>query len=516
MSMEPYTLPLCNTVFADKAEFPLNVEASLPEHLPGIGRIVHADARITSLNASLVSGGVSVSGKLNIQVLYLSDKQNTLHSTVFPASLEHTFEASKMPEPIGEAVPRASGTVLSASARPRGARALDVRMGLCLHVQVEDMGSRTLLDPDSVPEVELHACHTTAVTQKRLVYAPEPVGESVTLDADKPNVSDVILHTLQLSLTDCRTENGRLVYAGVAVFHCTYRAEPNESTDGTEYVYLIKEIPFDGSVEEDGLQSDMTVAVQIQPGASDVTSAFDPYGENRVLEFSFSYTLNADLFSETELTYFDDGYCPTFGCELEKKACASESIVGFIGSHGRIEEALRGERGLPVELTDSEAVLTALSPEISDEKLYLTGKLGVRVIGRDEKGEPVCVEGVFPVRLPTDSTVVSGTERRYITDTVCLSCDAVLRDGEILVRVETETSGLCLEKHRFAAIDGAVLHYDEPKPLCKAEYIVYYPDSEETLWDIAKKYEVPRDSLRAANGISGDELPQRRTVVIPC
>lgn len=513
--MEPYTLPLCNTVFSDKAEFPFNVEASLPEHLPGIGRIVRAEARFTALTASLVSGGVSVSGKLNVQVLYLSDKQSTLHSTVFPASLEHTFEASKMPEPVGEAIPQASGTVLSAVARPRGARALDVRVGICLNVRVEDMGSRTLLDPDSVPEAELHACHTTAVTQKKIVYAPEAVVESITLDSDRPNASDVILHTLELSLADCHTENGRLVYAGSAVFRCTYRAEANEDADEAQYVYLTKELPFDGSVEEEELQSGMTVAVQLQPGVSEVTSTFDPYGESRVLEFSFSYTLNAEVFSETELSYFDDGYCPTFGCELEKSACATESIVGFIRSHDRIEEALRGERGLPVEITDSGAVLTALSPEISDEKLYLTGKLGVWVLGRDEKGEPICVEGVFPVRLSTDTTVVSGAERRYITDTVCIACDAVLRDGEILVRVETETSGLCLEKHRFAAIDRAVLHYDEPKPLCKAEYIVYYPDPEETLWDIAKKYEVSRDLLRAANGMSGDELPGR-TVVIPC
>ena len=34
---------------------------------------------------------------------------------------------------------------------------------------------------------------------------------------------------------------------------------------------------------------------------------------------------------------------------------------------------------------------------------------------------------------------------------------------------------------------------------------------------IAKKYEMPREALRNANGLTGDALPQgKRTVVIPC
>ena len=58
---------------------------------------------------------------------------------------------------------------------------------------------------------------------------------------------------------------------------------------------------------------------------------------------------------------------------------------------------------------------------------------------------------------------------------------------------------------------------DKPKPVCRAEYIVCYPEPHEDLWSIAKKYEMPREALRNANGLTGDALPQgKRTVVIPC
>ena len=42
--MEPYTLPLCNPLFSDKADLPQEFEITLPEYLPGIGKIVRADA----------------------------------------------------------------------------------------------------------------------------------------------------------------------------------------------------------------------------------------------------------------------------------------------------------------------------------------------------------------------------------------------------------------------------------------------------------------------------------------
>ena len=44
--------------------------------------------------------------------------------------------------------------------------------------------------------------------------------------------------------------------------------------------------------------------------------------------------------------------------------------------------------------------------------------------------------------------------------------------------------------------------------------LLYYPDTNENLWDVAKKYSVSRNALASANAkIKGDTIP--RVLVIP-
>ena len=50
----------------------------------------------------------------------------------------------------------------------------------------------------------------------------------------------------------------------------------------------------------------------------------------------------------------------------------------------------------------------------------------------------------------------------------------------------------------------------------KSEYIIYYPDSSDTVWSTAKKYKVSPKEIMAINGIkNAQEISGRKTLVIP-
>lgn len=514
--MEVYTLPQCGILFSDKAEFPVKFESTLPEHLPGAARVVRADPELTELHGTLIPGGVQLTGKANVKLLYLSDRQGALHTTTLPVVLEHTFDASKMPVPKGESHVEVRGVCLAASARMKGARSFEVRVQTCLQVCVTDQVETPLLDPKQLSEVELHDGHTAAVRQRNLVYAPEPLSQTIELEAGSPAVADVLSHTCKLCLTQLKPENGQLSYSGRLELRCTYRAEATEDTEEPQYVYLTKELPLEGLIEEEALSAGQTVLAHLEIGQSVLETAFDPYGESRILELSVPYTLKAKLFEEQPVCYFDDGYSTTFACAFEKKSYLYECKTGVLQQHDRLEHTLSGEHGVPVELTDAGIRMGILALEMSEAAMVLTGKAGVWVLGKDEKGEPVCVESVLPVHIPLNSGGNLGAEERVVCETVPVSCEAVIRDGTLIVRTELDTTGIVLSRRSLQACAQIHVHYDEPRPVCRAEYIVYYPDADESLWAIAKKYEVSQESVRRLNGFSGDELPGKRILVIPC
>lgn len=73
--MEPYTLPVCNVVFNNKAEIPQDFEVTLPEYLPGIGKIVRTDAELFGLSSDFSDGRITVKGKYRVRLLYNEKKR---------------------------------------------------------------------------------------------------------------------------------------------------------------------------------------------------------------------------------------------------------------------------------------------------------------------------------------------------------------------------------------------------------------------------------------------------------
>ena len=60
------------------------------------------------------------------------------------------------------------------------------------------------------------------------------------------------------------------------------------------------------------------------------------YGENRVIHLSLDYQVFADLFDETEVTYFDDGFSPAYACDFEKSTYVFDVPGGTVKEHGAV------------------------------------------------------------------------------------------------------------------------------------------------------------------------------------
>lgn len=514
--MEPYTFPLCSVTFNDKAEIPLEFEAALPEYLPGIGKIIRTDADVYALSSTLSDGHITVKGKTNTRLLYNDEKQGFLKCAVFPNEFEHTFDASKMPETVGTPVIEESGCILSAAAKPKNPRSVSITLGLALCVSVTDIGEISLLSPEE-GETELRPCTALCTVHKKMQSEPEELKEDIVLDGGLAPIADIVDYTAAFSLDDIAPTDENIRYNGRVLFKCTYRAESAPDAQNAEYVYLTKELPFEGEIPSPDAHHGQTVIGKIRPEGMEAGSSFDAYGENRVIHVSLGYKVFADLFDQTEITYFDDGFSPAYECDFGKNTYSFDSSGQTVSEHGRLEQSLRADREGFTEITDAGIRLEPLTPELSDGKLTMTGRAFAWVLGANEKAETVGTSAVFNIHLPLESVRDMTPEKRYLLNTECKNCNAVLRDGEILLTADTETTGICLNREKITAIDRADIHYDEPKPLCKAEYIIYYPEKEENLWDIAKKYEIPQETLRRTNGFGGDSLPpNRKTVVIPC
>lgn len=510
-----HILPICRQIFFTKAEVPNVFEATLPEYSPGIIRTIRTDCLCTLSAAIFENGIISVKITAEVRIVYISEQKNYLKSAVFPFEFTHTFDASRTPPESVKPELQAKVFCVSCSAKPKGARSFEIKLNTAVSASLYICEETELYSETSGGDTELRMQTATALRRNIFCGNADELHEEITLDSSMPPAAEIADFSLTPILDKAEAGDGAIKFYGTAEFKCTYRAETAPDEARCEYIHLSQKLPFSGEITAPGISYSDKVYANVNLKKLEACTAFDPYGENRIVGVSAVIECEANVFGECRLEYSDDGYCAGYECSFKTAEYSSDILTEEISERTELSESFAADRTPLTRITDTVFRLSPATPEISDGKLYLDAKASVSVFGTLENGEPDCIQTVFSAKFPIESAEAS-PEKRYILSTQILSAKSELKDGEITVTAIAETQGAAIEKNTIRAISDAQISYDSPKALCRSEYIIYYPEKSETLWDIAKKYEIPQKTLAEANGIDESGTFDKKTVLIPC
>lgn len=514
--MDKYKIPVCNTVFSDKAEIPMTYDLTLPDYLAGITKIIKTDAFAFASSVTFSDGHLTANGRVIIRLTYISDQNSCIKSVVFPFDISHSFDVSGISFSEEAPVTEAKMFVVSAYGKTRNARSAEAKLNVAVCASIHECYEREPFSADKASDLQLRTATDTAVSRKMLSHTPDAIKEDIVLDSGLPAIAELADYTLSMKLEDCFCKNGSLHYSGTAILKCTYRAESTSAEELPNYIRLTKEIPFSGDADSEDIPDGCFVIGKIIPLETEIGSSFDPYGESRIINTRIDYELAFDLLYECETEYATDGFCPGYECKISAEDIYFDSAYHPLNEKHRISERLPADKTTLVHTEDSGFVLHLTGTEASDGKLYAVGKGIFTVTGTDEKGDADCAVNTVNVKIPIDTSYAPPADRKYVLTSGVNSCSAAIRDGEIILEADIEISGAAIERKHITTITGAEIFYESPKPLCRSEYIIYYPEKTESVWDIAKKYEISLASLTETNDISDESQTGLKTVVIPC
>ena len=511
--MDKYFLPVCTEIFSSSTEKTVLFEDTLPEYCPGIKKILKADA-ITGIPEALLSGGViNISVPCDIRLVYIAENGN-LKSVSFTHSIDASFDASRLASEYGDAAIYSKACASKVYAKPKSPRNFEAKLEVPISVCAYVFEDTPLFTPDTSGDTET-ICTEANMTERSIAVSEGEISDTVTLDSSLPAAAELIDRSLCLYDIKTKCEDGRLKYNGNSVFKCTYKTVETANNDGSEYIYLKKEIPFDGEIISDKITKDSKAVIDTSLTALDVSLSSDPYGENRIIVISASYSTHAEIFNLNEAKFTYDGFCSLYECNFKSTVYCYDELTDIIDKSAKMTEEIPINGTNITEITDGELKLGAYYTEHSNAGVYAVSKAYAVITGSDDKGEPVCIEHRFVIKQIIDETALT-SDRKYIICCKAMPIDVTLKDGTLNFEYAFKTDGAVLEKRCTTAISDAEIFYDKPKPACRSEYIIYYPDKKETLWDIAKKYEIPQKKLAEANGIDESQTLSRKTVLIPC
>lgn len=303
-----------------------------------------------------------------------------------------------------------------------------------------------------------------------------------------------------------RVVTGKVVVKGMIDLCTLYVSTENQLE------FMEHEIPFTEVIDADGANENCICDADLSLCQTDFALRSDTDGDMRLLDVDLIIGVDLNLSQNTNMSAICDCFCPDKKLICESRPFAIDMLAG----QGRAQEALRGSLSLSPDAPELLSVYNLIAKPYISEVAMQEGRANVRGIVDCYilylAASPVMPIHTGKIQIEFDIPV----DIPQLTDN--MDCDTsidianmsynITMTGEIEVRVTVSLEAKAIKKGELQLITNA--YVDENAPLdLRHGVVIYFVQPGDTLWKIAKKYQVPMALIQEVNHL---EDPNRLVV----
>lgn len=332
-------------------------------------------------------------------------------------------------------------------------------------------------------------------------------GDDIAIE-NTPAVKDILFCTVNFSDTGAQSRENAVAVSAVADVAYAYTYEDRE---GVERVcFATHELPVSYLMETEGVKEGDRCFARLHCDSVSFYPADNAAGQAKTIELDFSYSILCCVCSTGEADIVKDIYSTVYDCEGEQGEIKYSSYVKQERSSVKCAcQTQFKEDGEVIGVVGS--VKNACLAESPDKAAELSAQVSLSVIIKESDGSTVCENIDMPLSAPLGAPYSGCLE--CLSDISLRSCAASLSDGRISAQATVSVSAVLWENRKEKCIRSVAVTGKSALEDRKA-FTVYYPCEGESLWDIAKKYRVTRNSLILANSDKGT-AEGKKALIIP-
>ncbi len=480
-TLDRITMPMCEKL----VNYETSGDVALPEYLPEIRKILNVSGKIQSPSKYVNGTMVECSGVIDCKLFFLGADGN-IFSTSFPLEYEFRTAIDDCSDcELSDGIVTLIGTnidgIVSRASTPRK---VNVKCRLTSRVRCF---AKMNMSEELIGEIEEESI-------ERLVEECESV-ELLSVESEPIEVNEeifglgddirVISADASAFVSDINRAEGIIGVGGDVYLKILY------CKDGDCPKLISKKTRFSGEIESD-IESNNYIC-KVSPAITDIVVNV----EDGKVNCTISLVLNAVVAYNGTVRYAEDAYSTERECECRKDNILVPYLLALTNANfSQSERVDLSETNIPQNAIpiDSWGSVYLSSCDRDGEKYVFSGQSKYCILW-EKDGE----YGACEISLPVKYECMGREERR--------SYDAIA--DVVSVRTRVDGDMLCIDAEIAVAYDimGAreisvvrECRFGEILEKKKRGMIIYYPASNESNWEVAKKYHVEADGLIARNG----------------
>lgn len=494
-------IDILEPVLEEKSECRLETEVYLPDYLPDVQKLLRCEIIPRVASRDMLAGRITVEGEAEIRVFYKS-AEDGMSCAVTLKEFSHTFAVSE-PDADYDISTETSASV--SSVRASGPRRIAVKADVVTSLIAAK--NSVLQVAESVSGgVEARKERVVAISNAESAEREIRVTEELELPETLPDISALLFADATAVVNEATASKGRCVIKG------DLKLKPVGVTADGKLVDAEFRFPISQIIDIPNLDEEYVCDAEFQVVSVYAEAEHDPEGKNRIVDCEIVINAILHAYKSSEYEIITDVYSSSHELSVEFAEAKYLTCYDFYRDSKNVKGRIETDDAIG-SVVDVSASPKIMRVSASDGCLKAEGVVNADMVYNTEgdgiyaKKAEIPFEFSFPynceyqLRCETEPSVVSVSYNISGENAVDLRCDVALK------------ASVCAERRLRAVSEIAE---SGEKAYCeRCPVTLYFAETGESAWEIAKKYGASFSGVLTENELEGDLIAAPKMLIIP-
>jgi len=476
---------------------PREIEVSgdfiLPDMHSDIKRILHTSANIRPENLYYDDGKIEYEGAVYCKVVFLNEEGNI-------RSINYTLDYNGFgdTEELGVQNVFSCPQLISVTTKTLNPRKLQLKAKISPYVKsFSEIPAEPELsiNTEGQYEEDFEMLKESLSCTSVKVYSEKAIGvsEDIVIPIEKAAVRDISFSSANIVIEKTVCAEDSISVSGKAYINIIYTYDEEQQERSA---FIKKTVPVSYTFDAPDVNSECDAVSFAYSYNPTVLVNEDSNGEDRIIELDFTYDVYSIVFCGCNVSAVTDMYSTSL---VTENITATPNIVSSASvKYGSINKTWNANNKNAKEINGVFVVPSVESLNYSEEKgkYILTGNSQINVITLTDDNNYTLFQGRDPFEIEIDIPANSNID--YVANVFNTDAVGKISDNGIVVDYTLYYDVFVWNEDKKELISGVNLSdnniIEDNSPIT-----IYYPENNESLWDISKKFKVKQNSVRKAN-----------------
>jgi LysM repeat protein len=320
----------------------------------------------------------------------------------------------------------------------------------------------------------------------------------------------IVRSTASAVLGEVRKISNKIMVKGETIVEIAFIPHEDKST----IVTVRKNLPINQILEFDGMDERFTGDITLDVTAVDVIIKNDSQGDGRSLDVGVTINAGITMWEQKDITVITDAYAINGDVDLTYKKMQFYSALDAVRDTFIFKDTIDASKLGAECILDACCEVNEPVATFENGSIIISGTIKAMIILKDTSGGYVTTEKMLDYRY--ERTCECDNKKIECTPKVSVSSfECSLKNNEqIDVKAELQINCSVFAETEIDVVSD-ISELRESEKVMGSAITVYFPNCEETLWDIAKRYNTTVESIVLENNLVGETTKDIKMLFIP-